>query len=173
MEDHVILVDENDREVGTDAKLAVHRSGRLHRAFSIFVFDSRGRTLLQRRATSKYHSGGLWSNTCCSHPRPGETVEEAARRRLEEEMGFDCALHRVCDFVYRRELADGFVEHEFDHVFSGHFDGTPVPDAAEVEAWRWADVEEVRVDSDARPERYTAWFGLALERLLTTRGNVS
>ncbi len=88
-------------------------------------------------------------------------------------MGFECALHRACDFVYRRDLADGLVEHEFDHVFSGRFDGTPAPNAAEVGAWRWADVEEVRADSEARPERYTAWFGLALARLLTTRGNAS
>ncbi len=173
MEDQVILVDEHDREVGTDAKLAVHQSGRLHRAFSVFVFDSGGRTLLQRRAATKYHSAGLWSNTCCSHPRPGEAVEPAARRRLAEEMGFDCALRLVSSFVYRSDLADGLIEHEFDHVFSGHFDGTPTPNAAEVDAWRWVDVQEVRADSDARPDRYTVWFGLALERLLASEEHES
>ena len=113
MEEQVILVDEHDQELGTAAKLAAHQSGRLHRAFSIFVFDRHGRTLLQRRAATKYHSAGLWSNTCCSHPRPGEAVEQAAHRRLGEEMGFECVLHRACDFVYRSDLADGLVEHEF------------------------------------------------------------
>ena len=127
MEEQVILVDEHDREIGTDAKLSAHAAGKLHRAFSVFIFDTDGNMLLQRRAATKYHSGGLWSNTCCSHPRPGESVHEAAQRRLQEEMGLDCSLQLALSFTYRKELGNGLSEYEYNHVFLGQFNGTPAP----------------------------------------------
>lgn len=163
--DRVILVDERDRPVGEAEKLAAHRDGRLHRAFSVFVRHRDGRILLQRRAESKYHSGGLWTNTCCGHPRPGEETGPAAERRLHEEMGFQCALQPVGTFVYRAQLG-ALVEHEFDHVFTGQFDGSPSPDPAEVADWRWVALEELDADLRAHPERYTVWLGRALEQLL-------
>jgi isopentenyl-diphosphate delta-isomerase len=164
MGEQVILVDEHDRELGAVEKLQAHRDGALHRAFSVFVFDAAGRLLLQRRARAKYHSGGLWSNTACGHPRPGEATAAAARRRLREEMGFDCELREAFDFIYRAELAGGLVEHEFDHVFVGRFDGAPAPDATEVEGWRRATLEELREDLRLRPDDYSFWLGVALER---------
>src|SRR5205085_4273578 len=135
--EQVILVDECDRELGVSEKLQAHRAGALHRAFSIFIFDADKRLLLQKRAQTKYHSAGLWSNTACGHPRPGEPTEAAAHRRLREEMRFDCALRPAFQFLYRAELSGGLVEHEYDHVFVGEFDDEPVPDRAEVEDWRW------------------------------------
>ena len=166
MEERVILVDEADRELGTEGKLRAHREARLHRAFSVFLFDAEGRMLLQRRAAEKYHSGGLWTNTCCSHPRPGEEVGAAARRRLEEEMGLRCELERAFTFVYRAELDDGLWEHEYDHVFIGSVDVDPEPDPAEVEGWRWVAVEEVEREMEAHPERFTIWFRIAFDRLV-------
>lgn len=167
MEERVILVDERDHELGSEGKLAAHRSGALHRAFSIFVRDRTGRILLQRRAVGKYHSGGLWSNTCCGHPRPGEPLIDAARRRLREEMGFDCRLDDVHQFIYRAELDNGLIEHELDHVLVGTFEGTPSPDAAEVAEWRWIEPEVLVADYAQAPERYTAWLGPALQIVRT------
>jgi isopentenyl-diphosphate delta-isomerase len=164
MGEQVILVDEQDRELGSVEKLQAHREGALHRAFSVFVFDAAGRLLLQRRAAGKYHSGGLWSNTACGHPRPGEATAAAARRRLREEMGFDCELREAFDFLYRAELAGGLVEHEFDHVFVGRFDGEPAPDAEEVEGWRRATLEELREDLRRSPDEYSYWLRVALDR---------
>lgn len=166
MQDKVVLVNEQDEAVGVEDKLQAHVAGVLHRAFSVFVFNARGDLLLQQRHPAKYHSGGLWSNTCCSHPRPGETVEAAAQRRLHEEMGFTCPLHRLFGFVYRARLDGGLYEHEYDHVFVGRFDGTPAPDAAEVAAWRWIAPEALRRDVHAHPEHYTYWFRLVLDRVL-------
>ncbi|MBI4546205.1 MAG: isopentenyl-diphosphate Delta-isomerase [Gemmatimonadetes bacterium] len=166
MEERVVLVDENDLEVGTAGKLAAHREPpRLHRAFSVFVFNTAGELLLQRRAAAKYHSAGLWSNTCCGHPRPGEDTLAAAHRRLEQEMGFDCELRAAFRFTYRAELGQGVAEHEFDHVFLGRFDGKPAPDPLEADGWRWAAPEVLRQDVARRPEAYTVWFRIALERL--------
>ncbi len=165
MEERVILVDERDREVGTRAKLSAHVDGKLHRAVSVFVFDADENMLLQRRAAAKYHSGGLWSNTCCGHPRPGESSEEAAHRRLREEMGFDCRLRPVLNFIYRSELENGLFEHEYDHVFVGRFEGTPAPNPDEVDDWRWVSVEDVTVDELANPKRYSVWFAIALKKL--------
>lgn len=156
--DEVILVDFDDRPVGTAAKLAAHVSGELHRAFSVIVYDSTGRMLLQQRARSKYHSGGLWSNTCCSHPRPGEATEAAAHRRLVEEMGFDCHLERVHTFIYRAEFDNGLIEHEYDHVFIGRCDTEPRHDPNEVEAWRWIDPSTLEHEAANRPDRFTPWF---------------
>ena len=165
-QERVVLVDEYNRPLGTEAKMRAHRAGQLHRALSVFVLNRAGEMLLQRRAASKYHSAGLWSNTCCSHPRPGESPEFAAHRRLTEEMGFDCPLRAVFTFTYRRAFDNGLVEHEYDHVFVGRFDGTPAPASSEVAEWKWVGVDEVVADVAARPERYTAWFGAALEGLL-------
>jgi isopentenyl-diphosphate Delta-isomerase len=163
--EHVILVDCDDVPVGVRAKQDAHVEGLLHRAFSIFVFDTRGRMLLQRRATGKYHSGGLWSNTCCSHPRPGESTMAAAQRRLFEEMGFNCPLITACSFVYRADVGGGLIEHEYDHVFVGHFDGDPAPDPAEVEDWRWLGVEQLTREVRGRPDRFTYWFHIAWREL--------
>lgn len=162
----LIAVDRHDRETGRVEKMRAHRDGVLHRAFSIFVFDRADRVLLQRRARGKYHSAGLWSNTCCSHPRAGESLLDAAHRRLREEMGFDCGLEAVFSFVYRATLGAGLVEHEFDHVLVGRFVGAPAPDEREVEDWRWATVPTVQSQLAANPGAYTAWFKLALDGLL-------
>jgi isopentenyl-diphosphate Delta-isomerase len=162
MSEQVILVDEHDREAGAAEKLEAHRQGLLHRAFSVFVFDRAGRLLLQKRAAAKYHSGGLWSNTACGHPRPGEGTAEAARRRLREEMNFDCELREAFDFVYRAELSGGLVEHEFDHVFVGFYEGEPEPDAGEVEDWKWVSIAELRRGLDEEPESYSRWLRLAV-----------
>jgi isopentenyl-diphosphate delta-isomerase len=164
-EERVILVDELDRELGTAEKLDAHARGLLHRAVSVLLFDARGRTLLQRRAAGKYHSAGLWSNTCCSHPRPGEETLAAARRRLREEMGIDAPLARALAFVYRAEVGGGLIEHELDHVFTGSFAGEPRPDPAEVEAWEWRDARRLLADVRADPAPYAPWFPQALERL--------
>jgi isopentenyl-diphosphate delta-isomerase len=165
LSEQVILVDEHDRELGAGEKLEAHRAGALHRAFSVFVFDAAGRLLLQKRARAKYHSGGLWSNTCCGHPRPGEATPAAARRRLMEEMNFDCELREAFGFLYRAELDGGLVEHEYDHVFVGRFEGEPAPDAAEVEDWRWLTLDALREDLRRSPDNYSYWLRLALERL--------
>lgn len=162
--DRVLLVDEQDREVGTEDKLVAHQLGALHRAFSAFVFDGAARALLQRRAAGKYHSAGLWSNACCSHPRPGETPAGAAHRRLQEEMGFDCPLAHAFTFLYRAQLDHGLTEHELDHVFVGtHQDtlGAVRPDSAEVSAWRWATTDEIEAELAATPQRFTVWFRIA------------
>ena len=161
----LIAVDEHDREIGTVEKMAAHRQGLLHRAFSIFVFDDADRLLLQRRARGKYHSGGLWSNTCCSHPRVGESLLDASHRRMREEMGFDCPLDPVFSFLYRATLGGGLVEHEYDHVLAGRFQGTPAPDANEVEDWEWASLPVVRSRLADNPNAFTTWFKQALDGL--------
>jgi isopentenyl-diphosphate delta-isomerase len=168
-EDEVILVDEADHELGTAPKLQAHRDGLLHRAFSVFLFNSRGELLLQRRADGKYHSGGLWTNTCCSHPRPGEETAAAARRRLQEEMGLATPLLPVFDFTYRAELDDGLSEHEYDHVFVGRTDQDPQPDPDEVAGWRWASIADVLDEMRRQPERFTAWFREPFDELVARR----
>ncbi len=161
--EQVILVDEYDREIGASGKLQAHQNGALHRAFSIFVFDSGGRLMLQKRARGKYHSGGLWSNTCCGHPRPGETTLDAARRRLHEEMRFECELRKAFDFLYRVELDGALIEHEFDHVIVGEFAGTPLPDPAEVEDWKWISLDDLRRGLRDESSRYSYWLKVAIE----------
>jgi isopentenyl-diphosphate delta-isomerase len=168
MEEQVVLVDENDGEVGVGDKIKTHLDGSLHRAFSIFIFNADGELLLQQRAHTKYHSGGLWSNTCCSHPRPAESTEEAAHRRLREEMGFDCELEEIFSFIYRVKLDDGFFEHEYDHVFVGRFEGLPAPNAEEVSDWRWVQAGELKRDLEKVPEKYTFWLAASLDRILET-----
>jgi isopentenyl-diphosphate delta-isomerase len=161
--EQLILVDAHDRELGAGEKLQVHLAGTLHRAFSVFVFDRRRRLLMQKRAREKYHSAGLWSNTACGHPRPGEATAEAARRRLREEMGFDCHLREAFEFVYRAELEGALVEHEYDHVFVGTHEGEPAPDPSEVEDWRWVGMDELRRGLREEPQRYSYWLKLAVE----------
>lgn len=161
--DRVILVDENDNPVGEAEKMQAHRAGLLHRAFSVFLFDEEGNILLQRRALSKYHSPGLWSNTCCSHPAPGEDTLAAASRRLNEELGIEnCPLQHRFAFTYRVEFADGLIEHEYDHVFTGTFNGEPAPNPDEVMDWKWIRVDELKTDIVINPERYTYWIKEAL-----------
>lgn len=166
--ERVVLVDEADREVGEAPKLEVHRTGALHRAFSVFIVDSRGDMLLQRRARGKYHTPGLWTNACCGHPRPGEAVEAAAGRRLEEEMGFVCSLERRYAFVYQADLGADLSEHEYDHVFLGRFDGEPDPDPNEVWEWRWLQRHDLVNTLAERPEWFTPWFRIALPELLAS-----
>lgn len=165
----VILVNEEDRAVGREEKTAAHVAGLLHRAFSIFVFDPSGRLLLQRRAAGKYHSAGRWSNTCCGHPRPEESLEGAAHRRLREEMGFSCLLTRITAYRYRAILDNGLVENEVDHLLVGEFEGEPSPDPGEAAGWRWVDPGAIRRDALSAPSRYTVWFPGCLEQVLAAR----
>lgn len=164
MSEFVVLVDENDQDLQLMEKMEAHEKGLLHRAFSVFVLNNKGELMLQRRALDKYHSGGLWTNTCCSHPRKGEPVEKAAHRRLMEEMGFDCPVEKAFDFIYRAELDKGLTEHEFDHLFIGHYNGEPNINPDEVAEWKWMNIEEVRNDLAANPQNYTAWFTIIFDR---------
>ena len=156
--ERVVLIDEADAEVGAGEKLAVHRSGALHRAFSVFAFNDAGELLLQRRALGKYHSGGLWTNTACGHPRPGEATVDAARRRLREEMGIECGELRPAGvYRYRAEIAD-LIENELDHLFVTTVSGQPQPDPEEVVEWRFVGADELRTWIAERREDFTAWF---------------
>lgn len=162
MNEEVILVNDNDEVIGVGEKIETHSTGALHRAFSVFIFNSAGQLLLQKRASGKYHSRGLWSNTCCGHPRPGESTEEASRRRLGEEMGFDCEVREVFKFIYHAELDGGLSEHEYDHVFLGRFDGSPKPNPREVDDWKWIDLTALEPDVQENPDKYTYWFRILL-----------
>lgn len=168
-EEHVILVDEHDRRLGTMEKMEAHRQGVLHRAFSIFLFNSQGELLLHQRALDKYHSGGLWTNTCCSHPRDGESVLEAARRRLMEEMGMSAPLEAQFTFIYKRVLDHGLTEHELDHVLFATSDDVPSPNPAEVAGYRYASLEAVSEDIIAHPDQYTEWFKICFEAVQSRR----
>lgn len=161
----VILVDEKDQPVGFSGKQAVHEQGLLHRAFSVFIFNPAGEMLLQQRAMSKYHSAGLWSNACCSHPTPGEETADAALRRLKEELGFEVSVEKIFDFVYRAELENGLTEHEFDHVFTGEYNGPVHFNTEEVMAVCYKGLEEIKTLLQTNPEQYTAWFRLAFPRI--------
>lgn len=156
--ERIILVDADDVAIGTAPKLEAHERGLLHRALSVVVRDASGRLLLQKRHIRKYHSGGLWTNTCCSHPRPGETVAMAASRRLQEEMGFTCPLLPLAQVTYRAEVSSGMVEHEVVHIFAGLFDGPVRPDPKEADGFAWIEPEALRADIRTTPERYSAWF---------------
>ena len=158
IQEMVILVDEHDKEIGLMEKQEAHIKGLLHRAFSVMVFNGKGEMLLQQRALSKYHSGGLWTNTCCSHPRQGETTEEAAHRRLQEEMGFDCELQLHQTFIYKAPFENGLTEHELDHVMIGYYDEEPIINPEEVESWKWMKIEDVKTDMIQNPDIYTVWF---------------
>lgn len=161
--DLLILVDENDNETGTMDKLEAHRKGLLHRAFSIVVKNTENQWLIHRRAMGKYHSEGLWTNTCCSHPMPGEDISEAAHRRLREEMGFDCTLEKKFHFIYRKSLDNALTEHELDHVFTGEFNGKPDPDPEEVSDFRWIALEELKAEIQQDPDKFTYWFKVIVQ----------
>jgi isopentenyl-diphosphate Delta-isomerase len=161
----VILVDERDNERGLMEKLEAHRQAVLHRAFSVFIFNSAGDMLLQQRSLGKYHSGGLWTNACCSHPLPGEPVADAAVRRLREEMGFTAPLQKAFDFIYKAPFDNGLTEYEFDHVFTGSYGGPVVPDAAEVQDYCYKPLQEIRESLATHPHHYTEWFKIAFPKL--------
>ena len=167
LEEQVILVDESDRQIGIAEKLAAHQSGQLHRAFSIFILNSQGQLLLQKRAQHKYHSGGLWTNTCCSHPRPDESLTDATQRRLTEEMGITCELTELFSFIYRAELDRGLIEYEFDHVFLGYSDRPPILNPDEAEDWQWIDLPKLQADIRDRPSVYTYWLRDCCDRFVS------
>jgi len=158
--EEIILVDEQDNAIGTMEKMEAHRKGVLHRAFSVVLFNSNGELLLQKRANNKYHSGGQWTNTCCSHPIPGETISDAAQRRLRHEMGINLKPEFAFKFIYRTPLDKSLIEHELDHVFIGTFDGTPVINKDEVSDWKFMSLSELKNDMERSPEIYTVWFRL-------------
>lgn len=160
--ENVILVDEFDNAIGSMEKMEAHRQGLLHRAFSILLFNSKGQLLLQKRAQNKYHSAGLWTNTCCSHPLPGETIEQAAYRKLDQEMGIALHTEPAYKFIYKAALDNNLIEHECDHVLTGTFDGVPTINHHEVEDWKFMDVSLLREDIALHPERYTHWFKLIM-----------
>jgi isopentenyl-diphosphate delta-isomerase len=166
--EEVILVNEQDTPLGTMEKMEAHRKALLHRAFSVFIFNSKGEMLLQQRAAGKYHSPGLWTNACCSHPRPGEETHAAASRRLAEELGFTTRLEKLFDFTYRSEFDNGLTEFEFDHVFVGYHDAAIHPDETEVSDYCYKALEEIREGMAARPDHFTSWFHLAFP-LVTAR----
>jgi isopentenyl-diphosphate Delta-isomerase len=163
-EEFVILVDEQDRELGVMEKMEAHQKGVLHRALSVLIFNSKGEMLLQKRAESKYHSGGLWTNTCCSHPRPSESISDAATRRLREEMGIELKLNHAGSFIYKAKLDQGLTEHELDHVFTGVFDGKPIINKHEVADWKYVSVGSLMMDITTHPTQYTEWFKIILNK---------
>jgi isopentenyl-diphosphate delta-isomerase len=165
MNQSLILVDENDIQQGNGKKLLIHQLGLLHRAFSIFIFNTKGELLMQQRATEKYHSGGLWSNTCCSHPQFGEDILESIKKRLNEEMGMKCTTEFAFSFIYKVKFDNGLTEHEYDHVYVGISDDLPVPDAAEVKNWQYVNLKKLEANIVEHPEIYTEWLKICLPRL--------
>ncbi len=163
-EEQVILVDENDNQIGLMPKMEAHEKAVLHRAFSVFVFNDKNELMLQQRAMHKYHSPGLWTNTCCSHQRDGESNLEAGKRRLQEEMGFVTGLQESTSFIYKAPFDNGLTEHEYDHVMIGHYSDAPVLNADEAADWKWMSLEDVKQDIVAYPELYTAWFKIIFEK---------
>jgi len=170
----VILVDKNDYEIGIMKKLKAHQEGRLHRALSVFVFNEKNELLLQKRALSKYHSGGLWTNTCCSHPQPGENVQVSAERRLREEMGLTCHLTYAFQFQYETKLNNNLIENELDHVFIGYSRELPNHDPAEVKEWKYMSIESLNKELATNPGKYTEWLKICFNQLkthLNSKGN--
>lgn len=163
MLEKIVLVDQNDKKTGIEEKIKTHKQGKLHRAFSIFVFNSQGQLLLQKRSKTKYHCAGLWTNTCCSHPRSGEALEQAIHRRLKEEMGFDCDLKKRFNFIYQAKFANGLIENEYDHVFVGKFEHDFKPNLDEIDAWKWISINELKKDINKNPEKYTPWLKIILK----------
>ena len=163
MEEQVILVNEKDEPIGLMGKMEAHEKGLLHRAFSVFVFNSKQEVLLQQRAACKYHSPNLWTNTCCSHPRAGETNQQAGERRLQEEMGLQVPLQEVFSFIYKAPFDNGLTELEYDHVLIVYSDAQPQINPEEVASWKWLSLEAIKEDILQAPERYTAWFKIIFE----------
>ncbi len=162
---NVILVDSKDYPIGTMEKLEAHQKGALHRAYSVFLFNSVNELLLQKRASDKYHSSDLWTNTCCSHPAPGEHLTTSAQNRLLEEMGITTSLQSLFSFTYKTEFADGLIEHELDHILIGKFNAPPLPNPAEVCDWRYASLKEISIEIKVAPENYTFWFRQIYKRV--------
>tara|TARA_B100002052_G_scaffold240538_1_gene224813 strand:+ start:310 stop:828 length:519 start_codon:yes stop_codon:yes gene_type:complete len=161
--ENVVLVDKNDNQIGLMPKMEAHLKGILHRAFSVFLVNSQNQILLQKRSANKYHSGGLWTNTCCSHPRDGENIIDAGKRRLFEEMGIKTDLKVAFNFTYKAELENGLIEHEYDHVLIGEFNDSPILNKDEAEDWKWISIEEVGKDIIENEKDYTVWFVIAFE----------
>ena len=162
-EEMVILVNEKDEQIGLMPKMEAHEKALLHRAFSVFVFNEQNELMIQQRAFGKYHSPGLWTNTCCSHQREGESNIEAGKRRLQEEMGFSTELNDTISFIYKAPFDNGLTEHEFDHILVGYFNGEPDLNPEEVHAWKWMSLEELKADMEKQPQLYTEWFKIIFE----------
>ncbi len=163
--EYVVLVDEKDNEIGLREKMEAHINPELHRAFSVFIFNSNNELMIQQRALSKYHSPGLWTNTCCSHPRKDEVTSDAAHRRMMEEMGFDCDFEEVFSFIYKADVGGGLTEHEFDHVFIGRSDSNPKINPEEVNDWKYMSMDSIKKDMETNPENYTVWFRIAFDEV--------
>ena len=170
LSNQVVLVDEKDDQIGVAEKLRAHQNGaKLHRAFSVFIFNKRGETLLQQRAMTKYHSQGKWTNACCSHPMPGERILDAAHRRLRQEMGFDTKLREVFSFTYRADVGNGLTEHEYDHVLFGNYDNGIEPNKEEAMDYRWISLDRLEREIRSDPKRFTPWLRMSLDRIISAR----
>jgi len=163
---YVILVDENDNPIGEMEKIEAHEKGLLHRAFSVFIYNDNNELMLQQRALSKYHTPGLWTNTCCSHQKVGETNIEAGKRRLMEEMGFSVPLEEKTSFTYKAPFDNGLTEHEYDHILVGYYNEEPNPNPDEVESWKWESLDNIQKDIKENPDKYTAWFKIIFDKYL-------
>lgn len=172
MKEYLILVDENDKPCGNMEKQIVHELGLLHRAFSVFIFNSKGELLLQQRADEKYHSAGLWTNSCCSHPRFGEDISWAVERRLMVEMGINCKTDFQFSFVYKAQFENGLTEYEFDHVYFGVTDDLPFPEKSEVKDWKYMSIENLEMDIIIHPKKYTEWLKICLPRVKKIQNNL-
>jgi len=170
-EEHVILVNEKDQEIGLMPKLEAHQKAVLHRAFSVFIFNSENELMLQQRASDKYHSPNLWTNTCCSHQRSGESNIQAGTRRLYEEMGFTTSLKEITSFIYKAPFDNGLTEHELDHIMVGYYNEDPVINSHEVEDWKWMKIEDVKKDISLNPDLYTAWFKIIFKNFYNHLNN--
>jgi isopentenyl-diphosphate delta-isomerase len=171
-EEYVILVNEKDQEIGLMPKLEAHQKAVLHRAFSVFIFNSENELMLQQRASSKYHSPNLWTNTCCSHQRSGESNIQAGTRRLYEEMGFTTTLNEITSFIYKAPFDNGLTEHELDHIMVGYYNEDPVINSDEVEDWKWMKIEDVKNDISLNPDLYTAWFKIIFKNFYNHLNNI-
>lgn len=169
--EHVILVNEKDQEIGLMPKLEAHQKAVLHRAFSVFIFNSENELMLQQRASNKYHSPNLWTNTCCSHQRSGESNIQAGVRRLYEEMGFTTSLKEITSFIYKAPFDNGLTEHELDHIMVGYYNEDPVINSDEVEDWKWMKIEDVKKDISLNPDLYTAWFKIIFKNFYNHLNN--
>ncbi|GHA39832.1 isopentenyl-diphosphate Delta-isomerase [Salinimicrobium marinum] len=163
-EEKVILVNEKDEQIGLMPKMEAHEKALLHRAFSVFVFNDRNELMIQQRALEKYHSPGLWTNTCCSHQREGESNIDAGKRRLQEEMGFSTDLKETTSFIYKAPFDNGLTEHEYDHILVGNFEGEPNLNPEEVSDWMWISIDDLKIDMAANPDKYTEWFKIIFDK---------
>jgi isopentenyl-diphosphate delta-isomerase len=172
MNEYLILVDENDVPQGRQEKLLAHQLGLLHRAFSVFIFNANGELLLQQRANEKYHSAGLWTNTCCSHPGFGENIKDAIERRMMQEMGMNCETIFAFSFIYKAQFENGLTEYEYDHVYFGVSDNLPLPNASEVKNWRYLNLEELKRDIQLHPGNYTEWLKICMPQMMQHFENI-